>query len=36
MSAPTIRDPVLGTLTYRRDYYEWSEWVGENFGPACA
>src|SRR4051812_11575488 len=25
---PTLTDPVLGTLTYRRDWYEWSEWVG--------
>ena len=24
----TITDPVLGSLRYRRDWYEWSEWVG--------
>jgi hypothetical protein len=29
MSTPTLNDPVLGTLSYRRDWYEWSEWVGQ-------
>jgi hypothetical protein len=34
MSRPTITDPVLGTLRYRRDWYEWSEWVGRaEFAP---
>jgi hypothetical protein len=28
MSAPTLTDPVLGTLSYRRDWYEWSQWDG--------
>lgn len=30
MSTETLTDAVLGTLQYKRDSYEWSEWIGRS------